>query len=584
MHRTPLPALASSGALLGALVAGGLFLAGPAARGDSLTFLDRSPGHWLERLKSTRPAVRRSAAFALGRLGHEAYYAVPELARHLQDKDPGVRDAAASALGEIVFGLRDQEVPFNVALQWDQAGARLVKALSVDTEPDPRVRRSAAYALGTFGPAAAEALPALKKALRDTNPAVRQNAAWAVGRVGTADGATVAELCDLLRDANPLVRRDAAGALGELGREQAAAAARPLFEALKKEADEVVLRTALDALSRRGQPEHAARAADLYPLLGHKDPDTRRAAAFVLGSMKGEPAARALPVLRQALKDADPGIQALAAAGLANVGGDAAPAVPDLADALARSPDPIVRRNAALALANIGEASRPAVPELAAALKPRPDAPRDPLKRRPYDEARRYAAEALARIEFPANERAIPALREVIRGDVNQDVRHRSIGALFTVPAADLEKAGLDKVLARVLEEAPVRSPEWGRSNVLVRYDAARVLARRLEGRAPDKTSDLLVEMIRDKSLLIYRGTDATIKGTGTERGSGESGTREVANDDARYMAADALAFLGAKARANPEVAKALREAAEDKSTKLAESAKRAMKILEIGP
>jgi HEAT repeat protein len=599
MYRTPRPVLARPGALLGALL-GGLLLAGPAAGDDAHSFLDRSLAGWLSQLNDSRarPAVRRSAAFAIGRLGHEAFLAVPDLARHLrQDKDAGVRDMAAAALGEVVLSMRDREEPFDVTARWGEAGQALRKALTGDT--DARVRRSCAYAVGAFGPAAAEAVPDLKKALRDDSPAVRQNAAWALGRVGAADGATVAELCDLLRDANALVRRDAAGALGELGRERAADAARPLFEALKREPDGVVRRTSLDALARLAAPEHAAWAPDLYPLLKSKDPELARGVAFVLGNMKGEPARRAREKLREALRDPDHGIQALAAAGLANVGPAAAAAVPELAAALRASRDPEVRRkaaeggeeqlrqlaevgrNAALALANIGEDSRPAVDDLAAALKPLPGAPRDPLKRQPYEEARLYAAEALGRIRYPGNKRAIPALvAEAARRDDNQVIRQRSIFALVYV--TDLQALGVDKALLPVLDEKPVRDPDPARSNTVARYDAARVLARGLGERAPDKVADVLVEMMQDDDLFIYLGTSATIKGTGTERGSGESGTRAARGADGRFMGALSLAHLGARASGRPEIVKALREAAKDKSASLAKAAKETLKELKV--
>jgi HEAT repeat protein len=42
------------------------------------------------------------------------------------------------------------------------------------------VGRSAAKALGQFGPAAKEAVPALTEALKDVNPKVRQEAAQAL--------------------------------------------------------------------------------------------------------------------------------------------------------------------------------------------------------------------------------------------------------------------------------------------------------------------------------------------------------------------------------------------------------------------
>src|SRR5262249_39609694 len=142
--------------------------------------------------------------------------------------------------------------------QWQTAGKVLEDALS---DPDPRVRRSAAYALGAFGELAGPTMPSLKKALRDNNASVRQNAAWALGRSGKAtDASAVADICDLLTDRNPLVRRDAAESLRQLGRssgrKKIQAAGKPLLDMVRKEADEVVRKTALSALASLAGPEH----------------------------------------------------------------------------------------------------------------------------------------------------------------------------------------------------------------------------------------------------------------------------------------------------------------------------------------
>jgi HEAT repeat protein len=570
MHRTPLTALA---------VLLGLAVLAPA---QAPSFLNKSADHWLRALKAPRAALRRSAAFALGRLGDDAYMAVEDLARCLRnDRDAGVRDMAASAVGEIVHDLVARGL--EVQSRWDQAGDALERALK---DANPRVRRSAAYALGTFGRVADTAVPALKRALRDDHPGVRQNAAWALGRIGAGvDGATVAALCDLLRDESVLVRRDAAGALGKLGRDRGKSAARPLFELLKTEKDEVVLKSALNALSQLAGPEHRAQAPDLYRLLDSPDEDTARGAAFVLGNMGGEPALRAMPVLSKALDDPDPVIQAMAATALGNIGPDAAPAVRKLAAVLRRSRNPYVRRNAAIALGNIGrfdpdhrpsaslteDLERFAVPALAEAMKPLPGAPKTVRGARPYEEAREFAAEALHHISFPTNEGALKEVREALARDPNPVVRHRCVWALFEV--RDLEKYDLDKVLGDLLKEK-------ARDGLVVRYDAARVLAFRLRERAPERTADVLLHMLKNKELLVYRGSGATVEGTPSEDRSGTTAVRTDARGDARWMAAQALAKLGEKASKRDDIVKALRAAAADRDAKLREEATKALKDL----
>jgi HEAT repeat protein len=532
----------------------------PAVARAQSSFLGKPLNVWRKQLSSGDSGVRRSAAFALGRLGGEAYQAVPELAACLQkDTDAGVRDMAATALGDIAASS-----PVGGLDVWKEAGAALEKALA---DRDPRVRRSAAYALGSLGKHGAPAAAALKRALGDReSAAVRQNAAWALGRLGDPAGAPgVDPLCDLLRDGDALVRRDAAGALGALGRNAARKAVPPLLALVKSERDEVARKTALDALAHLAGPEHRGSADTLYPLLDSQDPEEARAAAFILGNMGGETATKALPVLRGTLRDEDPVLQAMAAASLANVGPPAAPAVPELTRALGRGRDPTVRRNAALALGHIGEAARDAVPALARAL-----GPTEPLM------VRRHAAEALGQLRYPINEPAVPAILDVVRRDTDDPmVRQRCIWALFGLQ--EIERVGADRVLEAVLEEKAVES-------TLVRYDAARLLAYQLRDRAPDRTVDVLLHMLGNTELLVFNRTDAQVTGAGTESSRGQSDVRANLGGDARYMAALALGRLGAKAAKRDDVARALRAAAKDKDARLSEDAKTALKALGLAP
>jgi len=117
---------------------------------------------YLRDLASDRPAVRRQAATALGRLDGRS--AAPALADALADPDAGVRRAAAKALAR----LKDR-----------RATPALVKALG---DADRTVRFYAAYALGEVrDPRAADALLA---ALADPAWTVRDQAAWALRELG----------------------------------------------------------------------------------------------------------------------------------------------------------------------------------------------------------------------------------------------------------------------------------------------------------------------------------------------------------------------------------------------------------------
>lgn len=539
------------------LAAGCLLIVGLPACAS--VFLGKSLETWRRDLSNRDAAVRRSAAFALGRMGEEASSAVPQLVRRmLEDKDAGVRDMAASAIGDIARALKS-----NNDGAWEKSGGTLVKLLKEDASE--RVRRSAAFALGTFGPRASGAAEDLAKALGDKAPSVRQNAAWALGQIGETAGDAVSKLCECLRDKDALVRRDAAGALGSMGK-AGEKAGQPLIELAKSEPDAVVKKTALESLAHIAGPEQADAANELDPLLQDSDPEIRLPAALVLARIGGEAAKNAVPVLSSALKDADPHIQELAAAALVTLGPLAKPAMRDLANTLLDSKNSVpVRRNAALAISHIGREAKPVVPALAKGLQ------RDqPL------EVRQYAAEALSQMKYPANEDAIPAILDALAHDTDPDVRLRCSFALFQINQPDFFKeSGAEKLLTRILDERGVRT-------AVVRYSAARKLAQMLKDQAPDKTADVLLEMLTNTGILIYNRTDAKVEGAGTEAAAGRANLKENLGSDARFLAARALSWLGDKAAKRPQVVDALRQAAKDKDAKLQKTAKQALMDLGI--
>ncbi len=543
------------------LVAAGYFIVinvSTVHAGTSL-FLGKTVDSWRKELNNPDASVRRSAAFALGRMGEEARGAVSQLVQRLQeDADAGVRDMAASAIGDIARDLKH-----NNATLWQKSGGLLVQLVRDD--PSERVRRSAAYALGVFGPQAAGATETLMKALKDDSASVRQNASWALGQMGDAASESVSKLCECLRDKDTLVRRDAAGALGALGK-AAEKAGRPLIELVKAEPDTVVKKTALETLAHIAGPEQASYAKDLVPLLEDRDPEVRLPAALVLARIGGEESANALPVLRIALKNEDPHIQELATAALATLGPLAKPAIHDLADTLTDAKNSVVvRRNAALALSHVGAEAKPVVPALVKALQPS-----QPLA------VRQFAAEALAQMKYPANEEGVLAIVEAIRKDSDPLVRQKCVWALFTLSSVEkFREVGADKVLEKLLDEK-------GDRTALLRYNAARKLAHVLRDEAPDKTADTLVEMLTNRQLIIYNRTDARVEGAGTEATVGRANVQANLGGDARYMAVQALSWLGEKAAKRPEVAQALRKAAKDSDAKLRNTAKEAMKDLGI--
>ena len=423
----------------------------PASRGPGPAFLGRPAGDWTRDLSDAKPDVRRSAAFALGRIGRGALAATSELTKCLQDADAGVRASAAEAIGDIVSspqgggsGLRDA------------AGTALADALSGDT--DSHVRAAAAYALGAFHEGSAA--PALRKALRDSDARVRRSATRALGQLGQPLSGAAKDLCDLLEDRDALVRRDAAAALGAAG---ARAAVRPLVKLAKREGDGVVRRAALRSLVELVGPEDRSAAAELYPLLGLDDVESARKAALVLGKM-GADATPAVPVLCKMLHEDDEPLQMQAAAALAGVGPEAAPAVPDLVQMLTGAKTSSARVSAAVALGKIGPAARAALPVLRQMLTPAETS-----------EVRSHAAEAIMKIGSPANDSAVPDLLRIVESDLDPNVRHKC--ALCVSRRSDYEGSGVARVFAKVIEET---TPE----TVLLRYEAAYHLATRLQSRA----------------------------------------------------------------------------------------------------
>jgi HEAT repeat protein len=566
-------------ALLASLAA--LLLATATPAQAPFTFLEKDRRAWARDLTSPDASARRSAAFALGKLGANADAELGKLlALVLKDPDAGVRAAAATAVGDIAFDLK---AGAGLAMKDKNALPILTQALKNDA--DARVRRGAVYAIGAFGTAAAPALADVRGALHDrAAPAVRQNAAWALGRLGKdAPREAVEELANALQDQAPLVRRDAATALGEIGLPGAKPGVVKLIDLVGSEhqlgsnGDQVVLRTALETLVNLVGEEHRPKAGVIKPLVLDKDPvtgqvqdpDTQRLAALVLGNMGGPDAVAALAVLSRVLNDPDPRNQETAAAILGNLGKDAAPAVGELAEILVdpkRTPG--TRRNAALALRAIGPDAARAVPALVAVLK----------DRNGNAEVRKYVAEALMQINYPANREAIPELIKVLR-DRSDDlqVRLRALWAVRMVKP--LTELGALEALEEALDEP-------GQQNKIIRYEAGHSLAKLLQTEATPRVVKPLLEMLEDPDLFIYKGASAKAQDVGGEKKGPESQAQEQRGGKGNFMAAEALGALqNGKALQDKgkrdDVIAALRKAANDPDEPLSKAAKQALK--EIG-
>ena len=459
--------------LLVAALAFAVLAAPPAARADD--FLGKPLKKWRTDLDAPDAKVRRGAAFALGKFPDDASVVVPLLLKRIKDdNDAGVRDAAATALGDLMQAGGKGDRSGRAGLP---AAGRAGKSRQLlDREADPRAMRGTLYAVGSFGPHAAALLDKVLAQLKSEEPSVRQNAAWALGRMGDKAGKAVDALVELLEDKNSLVRRDAATALGDIGLPAAKDAVRPLLSMVETEQDDVVRRTVLDKLINLVGPDNKNAARSLYVLLENEDPDTRHLAAFVLAKIGGEEAKPAVKVLREALNDEEPEVQGLAAASLANLGPLAVPAVRELGKVLRTSTNNEVRRNCAVALTLLGPDGKDAVPDLVFVLKSNA-----PL------EIRQYAVEALAKMGYPANADALPDVLTVLVKTADDpqasSLRQRCIWCFFNV---DELKPDAVATCTAILDER-------GEPSLMVRYDAARITGRqtRRSGRAGQGCHDV---------------------------------------------------------------------------------------------
>jgi HEAT repeat protein len=514
-------------------------------------FLKVPQSKWTRELSHSDAAVRRSAAFALGKMGLPAAGSCPQLLTALTDLKPGVREAAAFALGEI--GPTDDSGPLVTAL---------LKALKDD---NAKVRRSAAFALGRLGARgstvavlgannidpvaivrgnAKAAAPMLQEALADPEPIVRQSAAVALGELALPTDEAVVDAVGKLAaaDDDPLVRRDAIVALGRIG--LSARKTLPILVGrLRGDEDGVVRKAALDSLVEMVTADDANIADDFRKALTHRDADVVRNAALGLANIGGPSSADAVPVFRKMIAhDEDPEVRRIAFTALANIGAYAEAVKPNLIAAL-KDDDPLNRRSAAIALAKLREKAKDAVPALIAAL--------DPSENK-NEQVRMYVAEALGNID-PDDKRVVAAMLKVLGESQSYLVRHRAVWALERLK--EFQQPGVVQALSHILIER-------GADAKLLRYEAAKVLAMRMDDRVPDRTVTVLLEALRDDKVFIYGGTFGKVGAT-REGDVGASDVKATGAGDWRRVVALAVEKIGREKAGTDEVLKELKKVAQ---------------------
>ncbi|MBI2947282.1 MAG: HEAT repeat domain-containing protein [Verrucomicrobia bacterium] len=189
-------------------------------------------------LKEGQNQTRLLAMYGLGIAGAEADAAVPALIEALADKNLQIRESAFQTLSHI------------------RHPATVAAILPKLNHGDPSIRLNAAKCLGSMGPWARDAIPALIDAIKEESSAVRASAVEALGRIRPSAEDVIAALTNALADPDPAVRANAAGSLGNGGSASAVAVPR-LIERLK-DADAGVRGAAALALGAIGPKASAA--------------------------------------------------------------------------------------------------------------------------------------------------------------------------------------------------------------------------------------------------------------------------------------------------------------------------------------
>jgi len=283
----------------------------------------------------------------LSRMGEKARPAVAPLADILlKSEQPRTRCFAAWALGAIGPDAAEAAPALLKALGSDQSG----KMGKWNFRPYGYIT----WALGRIGPAAKDAAPLLGKFIQSKgDPFSHAPAAWALSRMGSAAEAAMPDLLKALDSNNRTIRYHAAVALGNIGS--------PAVPGLTKVAGERPgpgAAAAAHALRRIGPEAKPALPALLKLLKGEhltSRIETARALAAIAPADAG-----VISALGEAFSDKEYGVRVSAAEALGECGVKAASAVPSLGKALGDTKRE-VKRAAALALGRIGQTALPSL-------------------------------------------------------------------------------------------------------------------------------------------------------------------------------------------------------------------------------
>ncbi len=280
--------------------------------------------------------LRAMALYGLGLRGEMA--SAPVLLDVASQASP-TWDVPAAAVSSLGIGGHDLVVPELIGY---------LEGTSRSRRKD-RVRRVyAAHALARAG--ATDALPALRRAARDSDSDVRRAAVLALGAIGTPDDDDThdALIRVLLRDKNDGVQHAAALALGRVGHDRAEHA---LTKAFEKGDSGMVPYAALGLGLLARQPGHENAALPVARAFAARSNSEVRAPFAIACGLAREK--RAAPALREVVTKGDIALRGHAALALGLIGDDEA--VPVLRKVLEDEHDPALRRECALALGMLGD-------------------------------------------------------------------------------------------------------------------------------------------------------------------------------------------------------------------------------------
>lgn len=189
----------------------------------------------------------------------------------------------------------------------------LLQALS---DPDPRVRWTAAFTLSHIDLPAPSPLPVLTENLGHEESDLRWAAATAVLRLAARHPSVIEEMLRLARGGNAVQRRMALYCLRDLA--QTGPAARAVYLACLEDPDPMVRLGSLSCLGKLRPAAAEVQEKLLQVFEADPDPGVRRAAAVTLGQL-GNPTPAVIAALTKAAEADDAGLRKAASGALRNL-------------------------------------------------------------------------------------------------------------------------------------------------------------------------------------------------------------------------------------------------------------------------